>query len=312
MKLALKIDVDTERGTRLGVPALCNFLEERGIQATFLFSLGRDNTGRALKRVFRPGFLKKVSRTSVVQVYGVKTLLNGILWPGPHIGRRHAALLRQVKTKGHEVGIHCYDHIRWQDGLAHMSLAQVQEEIQKSQDCFTQIFQEPARTRGAAGWQANAHSLQAYDEQGFLYGSDVRGSTPFFPYREGRVFQTLQVPTTLPTLDELIGRPEYPLTRIPAILWEMMEKQEEQNLEGLPTHVWTLHAELEGMHYSRWFCEALDFMKEKGVEFITCAKIAQHWLAKPSQIPVCSLEMGTVDGRSGTLACQGRTITETA
>ena len=64
--LVLKIDVDTYRGTREGVPNLVRMLTAHGAGATFLFSLGPDHTGWALRRVFRPGFLKKVSRTSVV------------------------------------------------------------------------------------------------------------------------------------------------------------------------------------------------------------------------------------------------------
>ena len=119
--LAIKVDVDTERGTRIGVPALVALLQELGVRATFLFSLGPDNTGRAIRRIFRRGFFGKVARTSVVSTYGLRTLLNGVLWPGPHIGRRHAGLMRSVRDAGHEVGIHCYDHVRWQDGLATMS-----------------------------------------------------------------------------------------------------------------------------------------------------------------------------------------------
>ena len=55
--LALKIDVDTLKGTRLGVPALIELLKKHRAGATFLFSLGPDHTGRAIKRVFRKGFL---------------------------------------------------------------------------------------------------------------------------------------------------------------------------------------------------------------------------------------------------------------
>ncbi|RBH51375.1 4-deoxy-4-formamido-L-arabinose-phosphoundecaprenol deformylase, partial [Pseudomonas sp. MWU13-2860] len=73
-KLALKIDVDTWRGTRDGVPRLMHMLQQHHAKATFLFSLGPDHTGRAIKRVFRPGFLSKVSRTSVVEHYGIRTL----------------------------------------------------------------------------------------------------------------------------------------------------------------------------------------------------------------------------------------------
>jgi hypothetical protein len=73
--IVLKVDVDTYRGTKEGVPRLLRLFQSRGVNATFLFSLGPDHTGRALKRVFRPGFMKKVSRTSVLEHYGLKTLL---------------------------------------------------------------------------------------------------------------------------------------------------------------------------------------------------------------------------------------------
>ena len=58
-RLALKVDVDTLRGTLAGVPPLVSMLQRHGVNATFLFSLGPDNTGRALRRIFRPGFLAK-------------------------------------------------------------------------------------------------------------------------------------------------------------------------------------------------------------------------------------------------------------
>ena len=70
--LVLKVDVDTLRGTQEGVPALGKLFGRLGIPATFLFSLGPDNTGRALRRVFRRGFLAKVRRTSVVSNYGLR------------------------------------------------------------------------------------------------------------------------------------------------------------------------------------------------------------------------------------------------
>ena len=136
IKLAVKIDVDTDRGTRIGVPNLLKLFAALNIPATFLFSLGPDNTGRAIKRIFRPGFLKKVSRSSVIRMYGLRTLMNGVLWPGPHIGKRHEAILRAAHQAGHEVGIHCHDHIRWQDGLMKMTPAEVHTELQKARTEF--------------------------------------------------------------------------------------------------------------------------------------------------------------------------------
>ena len=60
MRLGLKVDVDTLRGTREGVPGLVELFRNHDVAATFLFSLGPDHTGRAIKRVFRPGFVGKV------------------------------------------------------------------------------------------------------------------------------------------------------------------------------------------------------------------------------------------------------------
>src|ERR1700743_2885305 len=95
-QIVLKIDVDTDRGTLEGVPRLANLFERLDVRATFLFSLGPDHTGRAVKRALRRGFMGKVRRTSVLKHYGLKTLLYGTLLPGPHIGRRRADVMRAV------------------------------------------------------------------------------------------------------------------------------------------------------------------------------------------------------------------------
>src|SRR5665811_1004423 len=109
MKLALKIDVDTFRGTREGVPQLVELFKRHQAGATFLFSLGPDHTGRAIKRVLRRGFMKKVSRTSVIEHYGIRTLLYGTILHAPDIGQRCADVMRRVRDAGYEVGIHTWD-----------------------------------------------------------------------------------------------------------------------------------------------------------------------------------------------------------
>src|SRR5207245_4882704 len=104
MQLALKVDVDTYRGTRRGVPRLVELLKKHGAGATFLFSLGPDHTGRAIKRAFRRGVIGKVARTSVLSHYGLATLFYGTLLPGPDIGRRCADVMRKVRDANFEVG----------------------------------------------------------------------------------------------------------------------------------------------------------------------------------------------------------------
>lgn len=241
MQIALKVDVDTWRGTLEGVPALLRLFARHEVQATFLFSLGPDHTGRALRRIFRPGFLAKVRRTSVARHYGLKTLLYGTLLPGPHIGRRAGHILRAAADAGHEVGIHCYDHIRWQDFVAKQDAAWTRRELGRAMAAFREVFGREASVIGAAGWQINAHALALEAEFGFRYASDVRGQTAFYPVMDDTVSACPQIPTTLPTLDELIGCDGSDETNVHEVVFAASRT-------GLANgHVYTLHAELEGM-----------------------------------------------------------------
>jgi len=296
-RLAFKIDVDTDRGTRIGVPNLVADLRTAGVPATFFFALGPDQTGRAITRLFRPGFLAKVGRTSVVQLYGVRTLLNGTLLPAPHIGRRNEVVLRAARDAGFEIGIHCYNHYRWQDHVQTMSLERVRVEFTAAREEFRRIFGTEAPAAGAPGWQANANSRQIYDEAGLLYGSDTRGTTPFFPRLAGRTFNTLEIPSTLPTLDELMGRPEYPDARIVPHLMALLQPE--------TLNVFTLHAELEGMGKRALFVDFLAALGRAGVEVVSLAETARDLLSARDKIAVCEFVQAPVDGRSGALAVQG-------
>ncbi|QOH34624.1 polysaccharide deacetylase family protein [Burkholderia cepacia] len=165
-RIVLKIDVDTLRGTREGVPNLARIFDRFSARATFLFSLGPDHTGWALRRVFRPGFLKKVSRTSVVEHYGVKQLMYGVLLPGPDIGRRAIADMRAIHEAGFECGIHTWDHVYWQDNVRARDRDWTAREMQKSHARFIEIFGAPPVTHGAAGWQMNDSAFEQIDAWG--------------------------------------------------------------------------------------------------------------------------------------------------
>lgn len=179
--IVLKIDVDTLRGTREGVPNLARMLREHEAGATFLFSLGPDHTGWALRRAFRPGFLKKVSRTSVVEHYGLRTLMYGVLLPGPDIGRKAAAEMRAIAETGFETGIHTWDHVLWQDNVRQRDAGWTARQMTAAHARFIQVFGKPPVTHGAAGWQMNDHAFRQIDNWGMAYASDGRGTRPYIP-----------------------------------------------------------------------------------------------------------------------------------
>ena len=298
--VALKIDVDTYRGTREGVPRLADLLDRLGARATFLFSLGPDHTGRAVRRAFRPGFVGKVRRTSVLKHYGLKTLLYGTVLPGPHIGRKCSAIMQRVAKRGFEVGVHTYDHVRWQDNVAAADETWTRRELTRARDQFAESFGRAPTVHGAAGWQVNRFVPGLERELGFHYASDTRGALPFIPVVNGVAVEVPQMPTTLPTLDELVGRDDLldtdPIDHLLALT----------DVDRGKDHVYTLHAELEGGAYLEAFERLLRSWQDRGVQLTDLAAYARTLDFK--SLPHCEIVEGSVAGRAGTLASQSLSV----
>jgi len=309
-QITLKIDADTYRGTREGVPNLVKQLQRHGANASFLFSLGPDHTGWALKQVFRPGFFSKVSRTSVVEHYGIKTLMYGTLLPAPDIGKTCANYMRAVRDAGFECGIHTWDHRVWQDHVRQRDAAWTQEVMQRAYARFHDIFGHAPITHGAAGWQMNEHAFLQLDAFGIAYSSDGRAvlaedgtlaapaAGPHLLSAQGRTLSCVQLPTTLPTLDELLGRTIggqlIDTSNAAALLLRLTEQPRD--------HVFTLHAELEGQKLAPIFEQLLLGWRAQGYELVSMGDYYQT--VKDEVLPILPISWGELPGRSGDMILQ--------
>jgi hypothetical protein len=177
-----------------------------------------------------------------------------------------------------------------------MSIAEVRDEFVAARAEFMRLFGTDASTAGAAGWQSNAISREVYDEANLLYASDTRGGAPFFPRINGKVFRTLEIPSTLPTFDELMGRPEYPDEKIVPHYLSLLRDD--------AVNVLTIHAEIEGMGRRELFRALLAACRARGIDFIRLDDYAKQLLANRAAIPVRDQVQAEIDGRSGFVATQ--------
>jgi len=293
--LGLKINVDTYRGTREGVPRLMALLKQHDAQATFFFSMGPDHTGRNVNKIFRTGFLKNAIRTSVLENYGISSLLYGTLLPAPDIGKKCAKIMLSVRDAGFDTGIHSYDHYRWQEHVSGQNEEWSRNEMQCSVDRYTELFGEAPHAYAAANWQTNRHALRYTQHLGLEYCSDTRGSYPFIPTWNAEIIACPQIPTTLPTLDELINHNGITLDNITQHVLDLTEKIPDSG------HVFTLRVEADGGKRLEVLEKLLVNWKSQGYEIVNLSHFIKGM--DLSSLPHCEVEMRSVEGCVNLIAC---------
>ncbi len=297
MEVALKIDVDTHQGLGLGVPRMAEMLAREGVAASFYISMGPDNSGRAIVRVLKNrGFLKKMFRTKAVSMYGLRTILSGTILPARPIALAYPGVMRDLRARGFEVGVHGYDHVRWQDQIDTIGERGVRAELRDAFEAFRAIMGEPAKSFAAPGWRTNDAASLALEDEMLNYCSDTRGRYPFRCAIGGKVLATLEIPTTLPTLDEVMGRAELPDAA--AVLRYYLEQFKPDAL-----NVHTVHAETEGMGHLESFRVMLRALKERGAKFVAMREVAAR--INRAELPVCEIIRVEMPGRAGWVAGQG-------
>lgn len=292
MTIGLRVDVDTYRGTHIGVPNLLRLFERYGIRASFFFSVGPDNMGRHLWRLARPAFLMKMLRTRAPTLYGWDILFRGTLWPGPIIGKQLADVIRATPDAGHEVGLHAWDHHRWQMCSDKMKTLEIRESLLRGVDSLTRILGSPPTCSAVPAWKCNDQVLIEKEAFSFLYNSDCRGTSVFRPIANGRPLATPQIPVSLPTYDEVVGRDSVDKASFNEYMLSLIQPDRFNTL--------TIHAEVEGISCLAMFENFLTLAHHRGHEFASFGTL----LDPKEPWPQAKLIGKQIPGREGWVSCQ--------
>jgi len=249
--------------------------------------------GRHVWRLLRPTFLLKMLRSRAAGLYGWDILLRGTLWPGPKIGRRLGSVLRACADDGREIGLHAWDHHRWQAKIDGWRVDDVHREIVKGVNSLKALGIVP-QCAASPGWRTTDAVLKARAVENNVFNSDCRGEGVFMPVVAGDVLQPPQVPVNLPTYDEVVGRDD--ITE--ANYNDFILKQ----LTPRGYNVLTVHAEVEGIRASSMFEEFLDRSREAAFDMVPLSALIPSDI---ENLPTAAVVRRQFPGREGWLAFRG-------
>lgn len=275
--LGIRVDVCTLEGLRRGVPNLLRLFDRLKLRVTFFVAMGPDTSGRAILNVFRQkGFLKKMLRTNAVSMYGWRTMLSGTLLPARTISKKCRSTLLDIKKAGHEIGIHGWNHRQWQDKLDSLAPDDIRTAYDRSIEAFQNALGERPTCTAAPAWYTTPASLKLQDAYGFSFASDGRGDRPFFPVVGGQTLHTMQIPLTLPTLDEQLGEEGMTPEDCSRVVLSSVERQDHP--------VYAMHAEAEGRRYLSHADDLIQRLQAMKISIGPLGQLPWRSVAKPAEV----------------------------
>jgi undecaprenyl phosphate-alpha-L-ara4FN deformylase len=106
----------------------------------------------------------------------------------------------------------------------------------------------------------------------------------------------LEIPTTLPTWDEMLAWDGVTKHTLVDETWKLLKPG--------TLNVWTIHAEFEGSVYFPFFHEFVERAQAEKLEWVFLPQVARDILKDASRVPRATIKQGSRPGRAGTVTRQ--------
>jgi undecaprenyl phosphate-alpha-L-ara4FN deformylase len=230
MRVALRVEVRTLRGLHEGLFNLMRLFSEHQVRASLFFPLGRDLSGRSPISAWRDR-----------ERLGLLPLTYGTLLVGPSLARAAAAPMALAAKEGHEVGLLGLSPRHWSHRLAHADARWVDRQFTRLWDTFVGAGGVAPTGLATPDWQINPQLLGQLTPGRYRFSTLSRGKFPYFPVLQDVRSRVPEIPTTLPTVDELLQEPGVSIDNVHEHLYARSQRV-------LPAgHVFAASAESEGL-----------------------------------------------------------------
>ena len=178
--------------------------------------------------------------------------------------------MQECAAAGHDIGLKGFDSVTWQSQAIDARQDWVRSQWQWAIDNFETVFDHKPLLSSVPGNVVNVFQLKLLDEYGFDAAFDTRGKTPYYPDYQDYQGHTLQIPVTLPSIDELLLQPEVTIDNVHEYLFVESQKQ-------LPHgHVFEVRAAHEGRQWLPVLEKMIVMWRSSQWEFNTASELLEQ------------------------------------
>ncbi|HTZ41684.1 MAG TPA: polysaccharide deacetylase family protein [Candidatus Omnitrophota bacterium] len=165
---ALRVDVESDRGIREGLPKLLDLLKKHNIKASFYLVMGGESNILEILK-YRRNMTSSAERS--MKIWTLKDKIRMALFPRD-FAAANKEILGRILNEGHELGVHGWKHREWTRGLNQID---INNEITKAVSKYEKLFGKKPISWASPGFNTNENVINILNESGFKFTSDFEG-----------------------------------------------------------------------------------------------------------------------------------------
>jgi peptidoglycan/xylan/chitin deacetylase (PgdA/CDA1 family) len=169
----LRVDLESDKGIREGIPKLLDLLKKYNLKASFYLVMGGESN---IFEILKYNKKMESSAERSIKVWSLTDKLR-MAWLPKDFIKANKKILQRILDEEHELGIHGWKHREWTRGLDKID---IKEKINKAINRYNNLFGQKSISWASPGFNINDKVLSILEEEGIKYISDFSGEKPEF------------------------------------------------------------------------------------------------------------------------------------
>jgi undecaprenyl phosphate-alpha-L-ara4FN deformylase len=167
----LRIDIESDKGIREGLPKLLDLLKKYKIKASFYIVMAGESNVLDIIR-----YRKKLGSAAErkIKIFSTFEKIRMLLLPRDFV-ITNEAILKRILEEGHELGLHGWKHRAWTRGFEKINK---EINIELARERYIKIFGKKPISFSAPGFNTDKEVISILESKGIKFISDFQGSKP--------------------------------------------------------------------------------------------------------------------------------------